>query len=504
MKQHYTIKWLIAFFAMAAAASNGDTAPSTGTAPPEPYGSTPSSRQMIWHELEFYGFLHFTTNTFTDKEWGFGDESPNIFNPTDFSADQIVSTAKMAGMKGLILTCKHHDGFCLWPSQYTEHSVKNSSWKDGKGDVVREISDACKKHDLKFGVYLSPWDRNHPEYARPAYVTYFRNQLRELLTQYGPIFEVWFDGANGGDGYYGGAKEKRTIDRATYYGWEKTWAIVRKLQPDAVIFSDVGEDIRWVGNEKGWAGDPCWAAYTPRTQSGHGKPAPGLTISKEGINGHRDGEFWMPAEVDVSIRPGWFYHSSQDSRVRSPENLLKIYYESIGRGASFLLNLPPDRRGRIHENDVASLTEFRRILDETFAVNFAKDADITASNTRGKNDSRFAAIHLLDGNRKTYWTCDDAVKDPELVVRLKTAVTFNVVDIREYLPLGQRVDTWALDKWVNEQWVEFAAGQAIGSRRLWRGDRQTTDRVRLRLSGPVCPAISEFGLYAEPIQTPKP
>jgi len=497
---HCTMKRIIGCLAAILATSGCAKESRNAIMPPEPYGPTPSARQLAWHELEFYGFIHFTTNTFTDKEWGFGDEAPDIFNPTDFSADQIVSTAKAAGMKGLILTCKHHDGFCLWPSQYTEHSVKSSSWKNGKGDVVREIADACRKHGVEFGVYLSPWDRNHPAYGQPEYVTYYQNQLRELLTQYGPIFEVWFDGANGGDGYYGGANEKRTIDRATYYDWETTWEIVRELQPNAVIFSDAGEDVRWVGNERGWAGDPCWATYTPHARPGETEPAPGTTLYQEGTQGHRDGKFWMPAEVDVSIRPGWFYHPNEDSRVRDAENLLKMYYESVGRGASFLLNLPPDRRGRIHDNDIASLRTFRHILDETFAVNFAKDAEITASNTRGPDDARFTARHLLDGDRKTYWTCDDAVKAPELVFRLKTAVTFNVVDIREYLPLGQRVDTWALDKWVDGQWVEFAKGQAIGSRRLWRGERQTTDRVRLRLSGPVCPAISEFGVYEEPMR----
>ncbi|MFG0259211.1 MAG: alpha-L-fucosidase, partial [Phycisphaerales bacterium JB041] len=228
------------------------------TPPPEPYGALPDPRHLAWHEMEFYGFLHFTTNTFTGKEWGYGDESPEIFNPSEFDADQIVGVAADAGMTGLILTCKHHDGFCLWPSEYTDHDVASSPFRDGEGDVVREIADACARHGLRFGVYLSPWDRNHPDYGTPAYVEYYRNQLRELLTGYGEIFEVWWDGANGGDGYYGGARESRKIDRSTYYGWEETVAIVRELQPDAVIFSDAG-DVRWVGNERGVAGDPCWA-----------------------------------------------------------------------------------------------------------------------------------------------------------------------------------------------------------------------------------------------------
>jgi len=208
--------------------------------PPRPHGPVPSARQLRWHELETYAFLHFSVNTFTDKEWGYGDESPTVFQPTAFDAEQIVTSLQAGGLKGAILTCKHHDGFCIWPSKYTEHSVKNSPWKGGKGDVVKEISAACRRHGLKFGVYLSPWDRNHKDYGRPKYITYYRNQLRELLTEYGPIFEVWFDGANGGDGYYGGDRTTRRIDPRTYYDWENTWKLVRELQPEACMFSDIG------------------------------------------------------------------------------------------------------------------------------------------------------------------------------------------------------------------------------------------------------------------------
>lgn len=225
--------------------------------PPRPYGAVPSGRQLLWHEVEFYGFLHFSLNTFTDKEWGFGDESPKLFNPTDFNAEQIVKTAADAGMGMLILTCKHHDGFCLWPSKYTEHSVKRSPFKNGKGDVVKEISDACRKYGLRFGIYLSPWDRNHKDYGKPEYIKYFRNQLKELMTEYGPIHEVWFDGAHGGSGYYGGARERRKIKRSTYYDWENTRKVVYDNQPTANVFSNTGPEIRWIGNEHGTAGDPC-------------------------------------------------------------------------------------------------------------------------------------------------------------------------------------------------------------------------------------------------------
>jgi len=459
--------------------------------PPRPFGPVPSERQLRWHEMEFYGFLHFTVNTFTDKEWGYGDEDEKVFNPTDFDADQIVSTAKHAGMKGLILTAKHHDGFCLWPSQYTEHSVKNSPWKGGHGDVVKEISMACRRHGLKFGVYLSPWDRNHKDYGRPEYVTYYRNQLRELLTNYGDIFTVWFDGANGGDGFYGGAREMRRIDNRTYYDWEHTWQIVRELMPGAVMFSDGGPDFRWVGNESGIAGDPCW-----ETLNAAGRYPGG---SSEHLNsGERPGTQWLPAECDVSIRPGWFYHAKEDAKVKTPEALLDIYYKSVGRGACLNLNLPPDRRGRINENDIRSLSEFRRILDATFSKDLARGAKLTASNARG-NSKQFAAKNLSDRDRYTYWSTDDNVTTPELVLVFAKPVTFNVVSLRECLPLGQRVEAFALDQFKDGQWVEFAKGTSIGNLRLVRGDHVTTEKVRLRITqSPVCPALAEFGLYAEP------
>src|ERR1022692_420784 len=308
--------------------------------PPTPYGPVPSARQIQWADMEFIGFAHFTVNTFTDREWGNGDESEKVFNPTDFDAGQIVGAARDAGMKELILTAKHHDGFCLWPSKFTEHSVKNSPWKNGQGDVVKEISAACRRYGIRFGVYLSPWDRNHKDYGHPEYLTYYRSQLRELLTHYGNISEVWFDGANGGLGYYGGARETRTIDRMTYYDWPTTWQIVRDLQPMACLFSDVGPDVRWVGNERGIAGKTCWATLSPEGFS------PGYANESRLNSGDRPGTRWIPAECDVSIRPGWFYHEKEDDAVKTPEQLLELYYQSVGRGANFLLNLPPDRRGR--------------------------------------------------------------------------------------------------------------------------------------------------------------
>ena len=271
----------------------------------------PTVGQLAWHDMEMYAFVHFTINTFTGKEWGYGDEKPELFNPSDFDADDLVKTLADAGFKGVVLTCKHHDGFCLWPTKTTRHSVASSPWKNGKGDVVKDVSRACKKYGLKFGVYLSPWDRNASSYGTPEYIRMYRRQLKELATGYGPLFLAWFDGANGGDGYYGGAREKRSIDRSTYYQWKTTWGELKKLQPKAVIFSDVGPDVRWVGNESGYAGYPCWATYTPVPLQAGTEPSPGTVRYQLGVEGTVDGKYWIPAEVDVSIRPGWFWHDHE-------------------------------------------------------------------------------------------------------------------------------------------------------------------------------------------------
>jgi alpha-L-fucosidase len=440
-----------------------------------------------------YAFIHYTLNTYTNKEWGSGDESPALFAPTDFNADQIVRTVKEAGLQGLILTCKHHDGFCLWPSRYTEHSIKHSPYKDGQGDLVREISDACHRQGIKFGVYLSPWDRNRADYGSPSYIEYYRNQLRELLTNYGPIFEVWFDGANGGSGYYGGANETRKIDNTTYYDWDNTWKIVRELQPQAAIFSDGGPDARWVGNENGIAGDPCWATINAQGF------LPGHAHNLE--NGDRFGSQWLPAEVDVSIRPGWFYHTAEDASVKSPQKLFEIYLTSVGRGASLILNLPPDRRGRISDLDVHALAGWKKLRDTVFAHDLARGAKVTASETRGGNASQFRPTQVVDGKRETYWSTNDATTKAELVLDLGRPQTFNLVRLRESLPLGQRIDQVALDSWNQTKggWEEFATATGIGAQRLIPSADVTTSRVRLRVTqAAACPAISEVCLFFRP------
>lgn len=480
-------------FALSALASAA-----TGAAPPSPYGVLPSRRQLEHSEKEFYTFLHFTVNTFTDREWGLGDEDPAIFNPTAFDADSIAATLKSAGSTGVILTCKHHDGFCLWPTNTTEHSIRHSPYKNGRGDIVREVSEAARRHGLAFGVYLSPWDRNNASYGMPRYIQIYRAQMRELLTNYGPIFEIWHDGANGGDGYYGGARQKRVIDRLRYYDWPRTWAMERTLQPGAVLFSDVGPDIRWVGNEKGIAGDPCWATLTPRSPDGGSDAAPGNIRETDLPGGTRNGQFWMPAECDVSIRPGWFWHENENSKVKTPRQLLDLYYDSVGRGASFLLNVPPDRRGLIHESDAASLRSFGAALRSTFAANLAAHATAQASNIRG-GDPAFGPQNLLDGNRATYWSTDDAITKPEVTFRLPAPASFDLVRLRENTQLGQRIEAFQLDVWQNGAWSSFGSGSSIGSCRIVRSKtRVRTDRVRLRITAsPVCPALSEFALFSE-------
>jgi len=461
-------------------------------AAPKPYGAVPSPRQWRWHGREQYAFVHFSINTFTDKEWGFGDEDPKLFNPSDFDADQIVAAAKAGGLGGVILTAKHHDGFCLWPTRLTEHCIRNSPYKGGKGDIVRELADACRRAKLPFGVYLSPWDRNHPEYGRPAYVEYYRAQLTELCTRYGELFEVWFDGANGGDGYYGGAREARKIDAPRYYDWPSIVALVHKLQPNACTFDPLGADIRWVGNEDGVAGDPCWPTMPNKPYD-----------QKEGNSGVRGGALWWPAETDVSIRPGWFYHADEDSKVKSPERLVRLYDESVGRGTNLNLNIPPDRRGRIPDQDVKILKSFGDAIRATFARDLAQGAVAHASHSRGAG---LEPARVLDGNRETYWAAPDGVTDPTLTLDLKPGTRFDVIRLREYLPLGIRVTRFAVDAEIDGKWRTLAEHACISAQRVIRlGTPIAPRRVRLRvLEAPVSPAISEFALFRAVAPEPVP
>jgi alpha-L-fucosidase len=458
--------------------------------PPEPFGPVPSERQLAWHAMEYYMFVHFTVNTFTDKEWGYGDEKESVFNPAELDCRQWAQTARDAGMKGIIITAKHHDGFCLWPSRFTEHSVKNSVWKEGKGDVLMELRKACDEYGLKFGVYLSPWDRNSSVYGTPLYLNYYRNQLRELLSNYGDVFEVWFDGANGGDGYYGGARETRKIDNKTYYDWVNTHIIVRELQPSAVMFSDAGPDIRWVGNERGLGSLTNWCLLNKEEMY------PGGNFAKILGAGHEYGNYWVPAEVDVSIRPGWFYHQSQDSLVRSPENLMELYYSSVGRNSNLLLNVPPDRRGLLYERDVKSLMSFRELLKKEFETDLAKGKKVTTSDNRGK---KFKGSNVNDGNPDTYWASKETRTSGEIIIDLGKETEVNRIILQEYIKLGQRIQEFNVSGFSNGEWKSIIDGTTIGYKVIRKFPIVKASKIKLIISkSKICPVLSNIELYRAP------
>jgi alpha-L-fucosidase len=440
--------------------------------------------------MEYYMFVHFTVNTFTDKEWGYGDEKEPVFAPSALDCRQWAKVAKDAGMKGIIITAKHHDGFCLWPSKYTEHSVKNSPWRDGKGDVLRELRSACDEYGLKMGIYLSPWDRNSAVYSTPEYLVYYRNQLRELLTEYGNIFEIWFDGANGGDGYYGGARETRHIDNKTYYDWPNTHKIVRELQPEAVMFSDAGPDIRWVGNESGRGSLTNWCLLN------RDEIYPGGNFAGILGEGHENGKYWVPAEVDVSIRPGWFWHASQDSLVRSPENLMDLYYSSVGRNSNLLLNVPPDKRGLLNENDVRSLIAFRELREKEFGTEIAGGKKVKASVTRGKE---YSASNVNDGDTRTYWAAKDNITNAELTINLGDEAEVNRIMIQEFIKLGQRVQEYKVEALVKEKWVPVIEGTTIGYKVIRKFPAVKTAEIKVTISkAKACPLISNIELFRAP------
>ena len=459
-------------------------------APPEPILPIPSERQIAWQELQYYGFVHFNMNTFSDREWGFGDEKPEQFNPTALDARQWARIAKEAGMKGLIITAKHHDGFVLWPSKYTEHSVKNSPWRDGKGDLIQEFVDACREYGLKVGIYYSPWDRNHPDYGKPEYITYMRNQLTELLTNYGEIYEVWFDGANGGTGWYGGANEERKVDKFSYYDWPTTHELVRKLQPGAMIFSDAGPDVRWVGNEDGFAYETTWSNLMRDSVYA------GMPDFDKWATGQENGTHWVPAESDVSIRPGWYYHTYEDHKVKTLPDLMEIYYNSIGRNSSLLINFPVDTRGLIHEKDEEAILKMAAKVKEDFAINLAKEASVEASTDRGKG---YKAENLNDGDFNTYWTTPDGQMQASVEVDFGKSVSFNRLLIQEFVNLGQRVKAFSLEKEINGNWEKIAEGTTIGYKRILRFADTEAQKIRINfLDGKGIPVISEIGVFSAP------
>jgi alpha-L-fucosidase len=495
----------------------------------------PAERQMAWQELEVVAFAHFGMNTFTDREWGQGTEDPALFNPTAFDARQWVRAIKAAGMKQLIVTAKHHDGFCLWPSRLTSHSVKSSPWRSGKGDVVAEVAAACREAGLGFGVYLSPWDRHEPSFGdSPRYNEFFRGQLRELLTGYGRVDEVWFDGANGE-----GPNGKRQV-----YDWPSFYAVIRELQPQAVI-AIMGPDVRWVGTESGYGRETEWSvlpaalsdparvadaaqkfpldgAFTPGDQTLPDLGSRSKLASARAL-------IWYPAETDVSIRPGWFYHAKEDARVKTPEKLVDIYFSSVGRNGVLLLNIPPDRRGLIHENDAAALAGMRAILDETFRTNLAAGAKIRASNTR----KSFDPVAILDGgggpgpspgvmfrrtrpwikaagewraegssldaDPATYWTTAEGVETARFDLEFSEPRTFDRALLQENIRLGQRIERFALEWWDGTDWLQFSQGATVGYKRILAFPVVTAKRIRLSISeSRTSPTLSSFGLYKSP------
>ena len=435
----------------------------------KPYGPVPSANQLRWQDMEMYAFIHYSLNTYTDQEWGFGNEDPKLFNPSDLDCRQWARVCKQAGMKGVIFTAKHHCGFCMWPSAYTEYSVKNSPWKDGKGDVVRELADACREEGLEFAVYLSPWDRNHPEYGRPAYVEYFRNQLRELLTNYGDIFEVWFDGANGGDGWYGGANETRKIDRTTYYEWPETYRMIRQLQPKCLIWNDGSDrgDLRWVGTEAGNVGETNWSLLNHDGEV----TWPMLHYGLE------DGDSWVPGETNTSIRPGWFYHETENEHVKSLSKLMDTYYKSVGRNSTLLLNFPIAPNGRIHPTDSLRGIAFKKMIDEVFKTDLAKKAKIETQ-----------------GN--------------ETLIDFKEPTAFNRFLAEEDITQGQRVKKFALEAEVDGKWIPLRdmlvedgkdGLTTIGHRRIICFPTIKATKLRFTITDSKCaPIIKKLGVYLAP------
>lgn len=460
----------------------------------------PSPRQLRWQKLELTCFFHFGVNTFTGREWGTGKEDPAIFNPTKLNADQWVKAAKDAGFKQVIITAKHHDGFCLWPTKTTEHSVKNSPWKNGKGDVVKEVAEACRKQNMGFGIYLSPWDRNSPYYGTDTYNDFFVKQLTELLTNYGRIDEVWFDGANGE-----GPNGKKQV-----YDFDRWYKVIRKLQPAAVI-AIMGPDVRWVGTETGYGRETEWSVVPANnldqsTISSNSqksitfKPTGDMTGDDLGSRDkilHAKGLVWYPAEADVSIRPGWFYHPEENDKIKSPEKLLDIYFHSVGRNCVLLMNIPPDKEGLINEADIKILQQWKKLRDDIFKNNLAKGAVITSSNGISKQA-------ILDDSYSTYWTTKGKDTSAVIELNLKNKKTFNVLMLQENISVGQRIEKFELQYFNGKEWEKATEGTTVGYKRLLQFDLVTTDKVRLKIiSSRLNPTIAEMGLYLEPIAEKK-
>ena len=415
------------------------------------FGPLPSTSQLHWSKMEFYLFVHFGPNTFTDLEWGKGTEHEEVFNPTQLDCRQWCRIAKAAGAKGIIITAKHHDGFCLWPSKYSKHTVAQSKWKNGKGDVLQELRNACNEYGLKMGVYLSPWDRNHPAYGTAAYNEVYVNMMKEIVQKYGPFFEFWWDGANG-EGPNG---KKQVYDFAKF---EKT---MRTIAPNTVVFSDIGPDIRWVGNENGIAGKTNWNLLDT---AGFGRGA--VSPSTDTLNaGNENGKNWIPAECDVSIRPGWFYHQQEDSLVKNPQTLFQLYLKSVGRGAALLLNVPPDRRGLINEHDSAALVGFKKLREESLSkAVISKKFPLAYQNNY--------SIHFSSTKK------------------------INCIVIEEPIQFGQRVKKFSVQVKKENKIVKVIEGTTIGRKRILTFDATQADGFTVIINDSKAkPVLSEAAAY---------
>ena len=485
---------VLAYSFVAASVLGASTAPAVE--PPAPWGPVPTDGQMVWHRAEMIGLICFGLNTYTDQEWGFGNVPAERFNPTELDTGQWVAACKAAGMRGLVLVAKHHDGFCLWPSRHTDYSVKAAPWKDGKGDVLGDLAGSCNEHGLRLGVYLSPWDRNHAEYGREAYVRYFHDQWREVMTDYGPLFELWFDGANGGSGHYGGANDSRRIDAKTYYRFPEILTLARDLQGDVVMFGS-GEPgaARWVGNETGIAGETNWCRFP------HVGFANAIDRRIRGV-GVEDGPLWMPAESDTPLRRGWYWHPGEDPK--SLKHLVDVYFASVGRNSTLNFGIAPDRSGRIEREDVERLRDLGDYLRELSRTDFAAGRKAAASQTRG-NDPRFAADKVTDADYDTYWATDDGTSVGSIEIDLGRPCTFDVVAVQEYVPLGQRVKAWAVDARIDGDWQQIGSATTIGYKRLLRVPETNASKVRIRIVDSLaCPTISRVGLLWAPVLKVEP